>query len=118
MVNKRHMQKMMRQVLRESETAINNKVKVKKLNIHKYTEILLAEICRRTRAYTKEMDRQIQLRAEKETTTSSNVLQEVLDDLFQEETLQAQSSSEEPLMIIKEPLQESSEEPLEEPIDM
>ena len=46
MVNKHYMQKMMGQVLRESETASNNKFKVKKLSIHKYTEMLLAEIRR------------------------------------------------------------------------
>ena len=79
------------------------------------------------------MERLIQLRAEKEPTTSSNALQEVPDDISQEETLQAvasinqeqawnqvsiEESIDETPMINQEPIQKSSEEPLEELIDV
>ena len=46
MVNKRHMHKMMLQILQESEMVLINKFTVKSLNIHTYTEELLKETTR------------------------------------------------------------------------
>ena len=76
MVNKRHMHEMMLQILKESEMALNNKFKVKKLTTHTYTEELLKEISKRVRMYTTEPE-------EEPTTSNANIdLQEVLDDIM------------------------------------
>ena len=76
MVNKRRMHKKMLQILKDSEMVINNKVKVKNLTTHTYTEELLQEICKRVRMYATEPE-------EEPTTSNANIdLQEVLDDIM------------------------------------
>ena len=80
MVNKRHMHKIMLQILKDSEMVINNKFKVKNLTAHTYTEELLKEICKRARMYAKEPEEEPE---EEPTTSNANVdLQEVLDDIM------------------------------------
>ena len=114
MVNKRHMRKMMLQILKESEMVINNKFKVKSLNIHTYTEELLKEICKRARMYA------IEAQTEEEPTTytsKDSQLQEVLDDILNndddvdkercEEMVQALS------VIMKDPVEDQMEETIE-----
>ena len=79
MVSKRHMHKMMLQILKESEMVINDIFKVKNLNIHTYREELVKEICTRARMYA------IEAQTEEEPTISTSKdsqLQEVLDDIL------------------------------------
>ena len=115
MVKNRHMQKMMRQILRNSEAAITKKFKVKFLDIHTYTEKLVTEICTQTRLHASNEDLG---KVEKATTISYFNLQEVLDDILNdddgddekgrcEEMVQALST------IIQEPVEDQIEESVE-----
>ena len=81
MVNKRHMHKMMLQILQDSEMVRTNKFTVKSLNIHTYTEELLKEICRQTRLHVSNQEVEEVEEVEKATSTSYFNLQEVLDDV-------------------------------------
>ena len=96
--------------------------KVKNLNIHTYRELLLTEICRRTRMHVAEHETQTE-----DESTSYNNLQEVLDDILndEEEALQTPSSlkqelDEEVLQALtsinqeSERIQESIEDMIEE----
>ena len=119
MVNKHRMHKIMLQILKESEIVINNKFKVKNLNIHMYTEELVKEICRRARMYA------IEAQTEEEPTTPASKdsqLLEVLDDILNnndddvdkercEEMMQALSA------VMQDPVEDQIEESIEEAVE-